>query len=222
MLLQQLARTLALHRNCDPATFGQTKVGLVFAAVLIAGWQLATPAKAQVTNPGDSFDENFYLSWRYDLSQGRGRFDLWSRRWSPNRVNWVQLNHLRLRTEGLVFDQIATWNGDALFGTPTIVGHQNGRDLFEYDLLQPVRFSQVLEFRVTFPTEGVELFESGLAYEALFPTATSGIAILPLPLTTLDFVSIRTIPEPSAAVTLGVGAAALAALRRRSREMGVF
>ncbi len=209
-----------LRNACDPVALGQTRGGLVLAAVLITCWQLSATAYAQSAS-GYSENDYFRLEWEYALDEGTGTIRMIGvGEWASWRTG--VLEHGRFTTAGVTFDSILwSWGGfdDEPYGPPIYQGYEEGRPVFEYDLLNPISFvdGSGVQIDLTYPTEGLELRATEFAYEGY--TLSAGGPVIPIPPGEVPFATIQTIPEPSACATLGLGAAALAAaLRRRGRE----
>ncbi|MFQ5805456.1 MAG: hypothetical protein ACE5I3_03290 [Phycisphaerae bacterium] len=209
--------TTELRNAYDPVTLGQTRGGVVLAAVLVACWQLSAPARAQVPPNGYSINDYSLLEWHYSLDDGTGTIRL--RNWDDWPSHDLILEQARFTTAGVTFDSILDGHGNELFGPPTYVGDENGRPLFEYDLLDPITLEGLndpLEIEVTYPGQGVELRATGFGYEGRL-SAVFG-PILPIPPASMPFVTIQTIPEPPVLATLGLGTAALVTAQRRRRR----
>lgn len=180
-----------------PLMLAKTRGGLVAAVGLLAAWQFSSSAAADVMNPGYSKNEYFRLDWYYDLPRGSGHFTISSEAY-PQMIVW----QLEFMTLGVRFDTIHVAGEPAPFRV-TPVG-----DDFEYSLLPSMYFDRELRFDVTFPSTGVGLAESSL-------TSTMSAVVGPfVPRSSVDFVTIQTIPEPAAVSMLAVGAAALLTRRR--------
>ena len=211
---------MELCNVCSPVALGQTRGGLVLAAVLIACWQLSAPTLAQDAS-GYSENDYFRLEWEYALDEGTGTIRLIG---VGEWASWHTgvLEHGRFTTAGVTFDSILwSWGGyeGEPYGPPTYQGYEEGRPVFEYDLLNPISFAEggSVQIDLTYPTEGLELRATEFDYEGY--TLSAAGPVIPIPPGEVPFATIQTIPEPSACATLGLGAAALAAaLRRRGRE----
>jgi len=202
-----------LGKLCNPVALGQTRGGLVLAAVLIACWQLSARTLAQDA-VGYSENDYFRLEWEYALDEGTGTIRL------SGAGQWLGrggvLEHGRFTTAGVTFDS-NLWHGhdEEVFGPPTYQGNEEGRPVFEYDLLNPVLlcYGNVVQIDVTYPSEGMELRAAEFEYEGYRLSAFG--PVIPIPPGEVPFASVQTIPEPSACATLGLGAVALAAVLRR-------
>jgi hypothetical protein len=205
-----------LRKACNPVALGQTRGGLVLAAVLIACWQLSVRTLAQDA-VGYSENDYFRLEWEYALDEGTGTIRL------SGVGDWLWrtgvVEHGRFTTAGVTFDS-NLWHGhdEEVFGPPTYQGNEEGRPVYEYDLLNPLFlcYGDVVQIDVTYPSEGVELRAAEFDYEGY--TLSAPGPVIPIPPGEVPFATVQTIPEPSACATLGLGAAAIAAvLRRRNR-----
>jgi len=214
-----------LRKVCDPVELGQSRGGLVLAAVLIACWQLCAPVQAAPAPDASGFSENDYfrLEWDYDLDRGTGTIRFRALR---DDGSWhyddILLDHTQFTTRGLPFSSILGDAGQPLFDPPTFAGMQGGLPLYAYDLLAPYYLGHPdypMPIRVTYPTDGVELRATEFNFEGyrftLSGVAGPGILIPPEP---MAFVTIQPIPEPAAAAALAAGAGALLATQRRRRD----
>lgn len=205
----RLARKL--RKTLNPVNVGQTRAGLVAVAVLIAGWQLSAPARAEIAS-GSSSNEYFRIEWLYDMDGGTGWMSLERAdgHWWPEYL----IDNARFVTAGRPFEEMS-WEEYEVFGPPVLIGNEHGIPLYEYRALAPISvpdaYDDPFEIKLRFDPENAELRATELRYDAY---AMSGFGI-PLPTTHLPFVTVQTIPEPAAAATLAIAAAALAATRRR-------
>jgi len=208
------------HRACNPVSLGQSRGGFILAALLVACWQLSAPAQADVASEGFSCRGFLRLEWDYSLGSGTGTIRLLP--WGLDDYFTPVLEHGRFTTAGLTFDSVEDdcWYSD-IYGPPTYVGEEEGRSLFEYDFTDAVGLGSDnlsgVAIAVTFPTQGVELRATEFEYEGYWLSGTPGL-VHRIPPGDMPFVTIQTIPEPAAAVSLGLAAAALAATRRRQGE----
>ena len=213
-------RIARLRRAANPVALGQSRTGFVLAALLVASWQLSVPAKADATSAGVSNDYYVRIEWAYDLELGRGWLYLGPQ--YPGNGRRTVLEHGRFTTAGLPFDSLeddVPWVD--IYGPPTYAGEEEGRSLYEYDLIDSIGFgyysASSIAIALTFPTEGIELRETEFNYEGFTLSGMAG-PVNRLEPASLPFVSIQTIPEPAAAASLALAAAALAATRRREGE----
>ena len=207
--------TRKLRRWFDPVELGQTRGGLFLAAVIIAGWQLCAPVRAE-SSFGVSENDYFRLDWYYDLDAGWGTMGL------MRICGWpyeLILDDVSFVTGGAPFEWIKCDGNDA-FGPPTLVGNQQGIPLYEYDALGPfslVPSMSACRMFLRFDTENAALRETELRYQGYGLSAGGGLGV-PFTSDPLPFVTIQTIPEPAAVATAALGAAALAALNRKRDE----
>jgi hypothetical protein len=209
----RLARKL--RKTFNPVNLGQTRGGLIVVAVLIAGWQLSAPVRAEIAS-GSSSNEYFRIEWWYDMDDGMGWMSL-----GPAPDHWWRdyiIDNAHFVTAGRPFEEMS-WEGNEVFNPPTLVGNDHGLPLYEYRALAPLfisgdtGFPNIIDLR--FNPENAELRATTLRYDA-YPRSPWGGFGLPLPTTQLPFVPIQTIPEPAAVATMALAAAALAATRRRN------
>ncbi len=188
-----------------PAALARTRPGLVAAAGLLAVWQLAAPAAAQVANPGYSENEYFRLDWYYDLPNGRGEFTLTNR--NPQEVIAVALDELEFWTFGMRFDDVRM-NG----GYSPLWRRQIGQDYLHYLSWPPIlRVAHEVEFEVWYPTVNVAVANTSIHYGGV---ASAILGPITIPSSTIDFVTIQAVPDPAALSLLAVGAAAMLTRRR--------
>lgn len=208
----KLMRSAAgLARALSPIDLGQTKPGLLAAAVLLGLWQLGSTASARQTNPGHSENNYFRVDWDYDLAGGTGIISISENLpFRPNTVFFL-LDQFDFTTFGQEFDRISVWNNFSRFRVDPIGGD------FRYSPDPYLDFINGLTFSVEFPSEGLELVETGLDYEGhgYYSNSTSFFSFLISP-SSMNFVSIRAIvPEPSGAASLFLGAIVAGAVSRR-------
>jgi hypothetical protein len=210
----RLARKL--HKTFNPVNLGQTRGGLFAAAVIIAGWQLSAPVRADIAS-GSSSNEYFRLEWSYDTYDGTG----WTRLDLVDDYGWgnMIMEDVRFTTAGTPFESLTYgWQHLDVFGPPTLVGHEGGLPLYEYEALGPFVFpcfeAYPIEIDIRFDPENAELRVTELRNDTYWASSSGGIGI-PVPASPLPFVTIQTIPEPAAVATMALAAAALAATRRR-------
>ena len=206
----RLARKL--RKTLDPVNFGQTRAGLITVAILIAGWQLSTPARAELVR-GESENHYFRLEWAYELDYGYGLLGL-----EPNGgwPNSLLLDDVSFVTAGTPFEEME-YQGRQVFGPPTPAGVEHGLQLYEYSLLNPFVLPAAMSacyISLRFDTTNVAVRETELNYQAYGANSAGGI-VMPLLSDPLPFVTVQTIPEPSAAAALTLAAIALTATRRR-------
>lgn len=205
--------------TCEPIGLGQTSSGFILAAVLVFLWLVARPIEATAAPiVGYSEDQYLRIDWEWDLAAGRGTLSFTRKRDSDYYIHdFMQLGFI---TAGLDFDSRTGSLGDHFLPGQDI-GEVGGRSLFQqgfspYDSTSAIAFPYALTAiaDVTFSSEGVEVFETDISYEALlFHEYNSSMRLAS---NTLDFVSIQTIPEPATAAGLLLGGAgAVAAMRRR-------
>lgn len=188
-----------------PLALGRSRTGLLSAAVLLAAWQLATPAAAQVANPGYSENEYFRLDWFYDLPHGRGEFKVTNK--NPQEVIGVALDEFEFMTFGMRFDNIREIGGWSPFWREQI-----GPDYRYYlGYGETVRAADEVEYEVWYPTVDVAIANISVNYGGI---ASAVLGPITIPSSTMDFVTIQAIPEPAAVSLLAVGAAALLTRRR--------
>ena len=122
-------RIARLHRAGNPVSLGQSRAGFVLAALLVASWQLSTPAQADVASQGSSYNEYFRIEWNYDMDHGLGviRLAPWGEHLWRERV----LEHGRFITAGLPFSILDDGEFDHdVYGPPTFEGVEDGRVMF--------------------------------------------------------------------------------------------
>jgi hypothetical protein len=188
-----------------PVALGRTRSGVLAAAVMLATWQLATPAAAQVANPGYSENEYFRLDWYYDLPNVWGEFTITKKHWPETFA--VSLDEFTFRTFGMRFDYIRMNGGSSPFRR-----NQVGPD-YEYSLgySDRVRVANEVEFEVWYPRVDVGVADTSVDYGGV---ASSVLGPLVIPSSSMDFVTVQAIPAPAGAATLLLGAAALLTRRR--------
>jgi len=227
MIVNRTARRFL--RAYGPVETGQTKAGFVIAAVLVALWLVGRPIAAQATPiTGSSEDQHIRVEWLYDLNDGYGVISLWTKTDSPDGLMAIAMKKLNFATRGLTFSTMAGNLGTAL-DPPQFDGIQGGRAVYRYggmydDICFPfvsaVFYSltpEPLVAAVTFPKNGIEVFNTTLGYEADIAPIQSSMQPAGIFANSLNFVSVQTIPEPPAAGLLVAGGAAIAASRRRKR-----
>lgn len=225
MVRRKIRRSL---RTFQPLVLGQIPLGFFVAASLVLLWQAGTPLRA-ATNSGFSEDEYIRIDWEYDLADGTGSFSFSN----VNTNGYARfVDFLSFDTAGVALDSITQdlthydpvcpgmYPGTPEFDDPAPGGTENGLTLYSHKLrsghalaLSSDTIWPVL-FNVTFPTVGVELRETAIEYAGRL----SGMYPLLIPQTNMDFVTIQSIPEPSAIASMGLGGAAGAARRRRRRK----
>lgn len=208
----KLMRSAAgLARALSPIDFGQTKPGLLAAAVLLGLWQLGSTASARQTNPGHSENNYFRVDWDYDLAGGTGIIRISENLpFNPNTAIFL-LDRFDFTTFGQKFDRIGVVENFSRFREDPV------GDDFRYSPDPYLHFINELTVFVEFPSEGLELVETGLDYEGhgYYSNSTTFFPFA-IPPSSMNFVSIRTVvPEPTGAVSLLLGAIVAGAASRR-------
>lgn len=197
-----------LGRAAEPVDLGQTRGGIVVAALLLVVWQVNTVAWSDVVNPGFSENDYFRLEWDYDLAAGAGTFILTPDD-DPDILGiWLETAHFS--TWGIPFDSITIDGQPAPFGFEHL-----GDDRYAYSLQSDMYFEDPLAVDVTFPVTKIRLLSTQFDYDGMVSSVAGPFVMWP---SSMNFVSIQQIPQPAAVSLLGVGAAAAAAFMRRGRD----
>jgi hypothetical protein len=212
MPLSKLMRDAAgLFRALSPIDLGQTKPGLLAAAVLLGLWQLGATASARQTNPGHSENNYFRVDWDYDLAGGTGLIRITENLpFDPNTAVFL-FDQFDFTTFGQKFDRIGVVENFSRFREDPI------GDDFRYSPDPYLHFINGLTVFVEFPSEGLKLVETGLDYEGhgYYSQSTTFFPFV-IPPSAMNFVSIRAIvPEPASALSLLLGAIVTGAVSRR-------
>ena len=202
---RQWARTLR------PIRFGQSRGGFLTAALLVGVWQLADSASARQSNRGYSENEFFGVHWDYDLAAGTGQIHISGGYPFFPRGTVFLLDDFDFTTFDQEFDSIHIRNNFTRFRVDPV-----GND-FRYSPDPYLSFHTGASIDVTFPTEGIELVDTGLDYagHGFYTNSTQAFPFV-IPPSSMDFVSIKSIvPEPSGAASLLLGAIVAGAVSRR-------
>ncbi len=224
-------------QSISPIVLGQKSFGFILSSILILVWQCAH-AQAAVSPTGSNENDFFRLEWDYDLQNGTGQFIMTLK--DPDDYT--------LYAGFIAFGLFTEVELDSLLvnGQPDSFGNvsQPAPGLFRYSFDNDFHTRQpVMQFDITFPKNNVQLFERPGDYFAQIeipfdgqnvpdyiidqlefryhtghvPTRTVMSTKFP---STMNMVSVQAIPEPTTAVTLGLGAIVTASLcRRQKREM---
>ena len=198
-------------RTLRPIKFGQTRGGLLTAALLLAAWQLADTASARQANPGFSQNDFFRVDWDYDLAAGTGLINIRSRFRYGERTTIVLLDDFDFMTFDQDFDSIHVRDSFTQFRVDPV-----GND-FQYSPDPYLAFINEATIDVTFPTQGIELLDTGLDFggHGYYAYSTSFFPFV-MPPSSMNFVSIKAVvPEPSGAASLLLGAIVAGAVTRR-------
>ena len=198
-----------LLHTVQPVELGQTPMGFLLAALMVLLWQTGRPALADPVNPGFSENDYFRVEWDYDLPAGTGTI-----RFTPDPdylADGVILETADFTTEGLLFNSIRIGEDPAPYGVIPL-----DDDLYQYLLVCDLRLgNSSVDIDVTFPTVGIALRSTSLDYSGT--TSAAGFPLLIWP-AKMNFVSVRTIPEPPAAAALAAALAAAGVYAGRRRD----
>ena len=209
VLRARRGRCRRLLHTIQPVELGQTPTGLLLAALVVFLWQVGQAALADPINPGFSENEYFRLEWDYDLPAGRGLI-----RFTPDPdylADGVILETADFTTGGLLFSSIKIGEDPAPYGVIPLEDN-----LLQYLLVCDMHLGDSsVDIDVTFPSVGVDLYSTNLDYSGT--TSAAGFPLLIWP-AKMNFVSVRTIPEPPAAAALAAALAAAGVYAGRRRE----
>jgi hypothetical protein len=228
--------TRRIRRICQPVILGQRALGFWAAAILIFCWQGTRTLQAAALAPqGYSENDNIRLEWDYDLAAGTGtlwihsveeilyfgKISLYTKGMTldsitvtSNPENTYFAGPMDAGTEdGQNLHEYAYENPMAedpfWRWYPGFWGLSAVTACFHQEWNNPsVVYDYPARIDVTFPAEGVGLYESKLDYSGLLSGAPGLVFLADQQ---IPFVSVEAIPEPSTVALLGLGAIGAAA-----------